>query len=214
MKKAGPFLIASCPVEFIQTSATLRTGINCPAITIDWKNAVQLFFLYGQAAAGKLTVGRALAEMSGLPLFHNHLIVDAVASVFPFGSESFVVLREEFWLRVLGEAASSGQSLIFTFTPESTVSRHFPARVEALVQRAGGTITYVALDVPHHQQVKRITNPSRGAFGKLRSVDILETLRDDYTRCMEEMPPADLTIDTGVTSPAEAARQIAMLAID
>jgi shikimate kinase len=175
---------------------------------------VQIFFLYGQVAAGKLTVGRALAELTGLPLFHNHLIVDAVASVFPFGSESFVTLREEFWLRVIGEAATQRQSLIFTFAPEGTVSRHFPARVEALVQRADGIITYVALDVPPEQQVKRLVDPSRSAFGKLRSIDILETLRDDYARCMAQMPPADLTIDTGATSPSEAARQIALLKVD
>ena len=175
---------------------------------------MQIFFLYGQVAAGKYTIGRALAELTGLPLFHNHLIVDAVASVFSFGSSSFVTLREEFWLRVIGEAATQGQSLIFTFAPEGTVSRHFPAQVEALVQRAGGTMTYVALDVARDEQVKRLTDPSRSAFGKLRSVDILETLRDDHARCMAQMPPAHLTIDTGAISPTEAARQIALLRID
>ena len=48
---------------------------------------MQLIFIYGQVAAGKLTVARALAARTGLALFHNHLVVDAVAAVFPFGSE-------------------------------------------------------------------------------------------------------------------------------
>jgi shikimate kinase len=55
---------------------------------------MKLVFLHGPAASGKLTIGRELAALTGLPLFHNHLVVDAVASVFPFGSQRFVKLRE------------------------------------------------------------------------------------------------------------------------
>lgn len=60
---------------------------------------MQLIFLYGPMAAGKLTVARELAARTGFALFHNHLLVDAVAAVFPFGSPSFVRLREQFWGR-------------------------------------------------------------------------------------------------------------------
>src|ERR1700744_3598970 len=58
---------------------------------------MDLVFIHGPAAAGKLTVGKALAALTGYPLFHNHLIVDAVAAVFPFGSAAFVRLRQDFW---------------------------------------------------------------------------------------------------------------------
>ncbi|MFD2498935.1 hypothetical protein ACFSTI_08890 [Rhizorhabdus histidinilytica] len=47
---------------------------------------MQLVFLHGPVAAGKLTVARLVAERTGIALFHNHLVVDAVAAVFPFGS--------------------------------------------------------------------------------------------------------------------------------
>ncbi|MDV3459172.1 hypothetical protein RZN05_19400 [Sphingomonas sp. HF-S4] len=47
--------------------------------------------LYGPPAAGKRTIARVIAE---LPLFHNHLVVDAVAAIFPFGAPEFVRLRE------------------------------------------------------------------------------------------------------------------------
>ena len=53
-----------------------------------------LVFLYGPVASGKLTIARELAARTGFALFHNHLVVDAVMAVFPFGSESFVRLRE------------------------------------------------------------------------------------------------------------------------
>ena len=44
---------------------------------------MRLTFLYGTAAAGKLTVARRLSALTGDALFHNHLVVDAVAAVFP-----------------------------------------------------------------------------------------------------------------------------------
>ena len=44
---------------------------------------MELIFLHGTAAAGKLTTARALEAMLGYPVFHNHLVVDALTTVFP-----------------------------------------------------------------------------------------------------------------------------------
>jgi hypothetical protein len=79
---------------------------------------VNLLFLHGPPAAGKYTIARAVSDATGLPLFHNHLIVDAVHAVFPFGSPGFVALRERFWLDVIRAAVAENRSLIFTFQPE------------------------------------------------------------------------------------------------
>jgi hypothetical protein len=53
------------------------------------------------AASGELTVARELGRLTGLPVFHNHLVVDALLEVFEFGSPEFVALREQFWLAAL-----------------------------------------------------------------------------------------------------------------
>ena len=65
---------------------------------------MKLIFIYGMPATGKLTVARELANMTGLKLFHNHLVVDLLLSTFEFGSEPFVELREEIWLSVFRQA--------------------------------------------------------------------------------------------------------------
>jgi len=170
---------------------------------------MKLIFIYGHAASGKLTVARALAARTGLALFHNHLVVDAVGAVFAFGSDEFVRLREAFWLDVISSAAAHNRSLIFTFAPEPTVAKDFPDRVVAAVQAAGGEVMFVALTVNAGEQEQRLGNADRAAFGKLRSVELLRQLRRDFDVCMKSMPPAALTVDTSATSPDEAARQIA-----
>ena len=172
---------------------------------------MRLLFIYGAPASGKLTIGRMLADRTGMALFHNHLIVDAVAAVFPFGSEQFVRLREQFWLDTISAAAHAGQSLIFTFAPEPTVSRDFPARLYKAVEHAGGEILSVALDVKDADQEQRLIAADRAMFGKLRSLDLLRELRPDMTACMTAMPPAALRIDTSRSSPDEAAEAIAQL---
>ena len=72
---------------------------------------MRLVFIHGPAASGKLTVARELAARTGLSLFHNHLVVDALLAVFPFGSPGFVLLRETMWMDVFRAAAAEGRSL-------------------------------------------------------------------------------------------------------
>ena len=170
---------------------------------------MRLVFLYGQAASGKLTIARELAALTGFALFHNHLIVDAVAALFPFGSERFVQLREELWLRLFGEAAAAGQSLVFTFAPEPSVAVGFPERVQQLIERAGGEVHFVQLTVVAAEQERRLALPSREAFGKLRSVELLRQIREDCVACERAMPAPALTIDTLSIDPARAAAAIA-----
>ena len=170
---------------------------------------MKLVFLYGAPASGKLTVARELSAKTGFALFHNHLVVDAVGAVFPFGSDGFVRLREEFWLRMFDEAARADRSLIFTFAPEGTVAPDFAARVRALVQSHGGTVFFVRLTVSPDEQERRVANADREAFGKLRSLELLHRLRAQFAACETAMPRADLEIDTGALDPTSAAHRIA-----
>ena len=66
---------------------------------------MQLIFLFGPPASGKLTVARELAALTGYRVFHNHLVVDALLAVFDFGSRPFVELRERMWVEVMTAAA-------------------------------------------------------------------------------------------------------------
>jgi hypothetical protein len=170
---------------------------------------MKLIFLFGPAAAGKLTVGRELAALTGIALFHNHLIVDAVGAVFPFGSPTFIALRERFWIDVFTEAAKEGRSLIFTFAPEDTVASDFPQRVKALIQSLGGEVVFVGLTVAELEQERRIAAPSRSAFGKLTSLELLRELRQQFNAAMAAMPEPIIMIDTSAIGPEDAARAIA-----
>lgn len=170
---------------------------------------MQLVFVYGPPAAGKYTVSSRVAALTGLPLFHNHLVVDTVASVFPFGSPSFVRLREKFWMDVFEAAVAEDRSLIFTFQPEGSVSPGFAQAVIDLVRGAGGNVLLVHLKLSADGQMDRIANEDRAAFGKLRDPALLAQLQAGFEACEEAMPAPDLVIDTAQVSAEDAAAMIA-----
>ena len=79
-------------------------------------------FLHGPPAVGKLTIAREVAEQTGFRLFHNHLTVDLVLSVYDFGTPGFIALREQIWLAVIRRSlADRVPGMIFTFNPENSV---------------------------------------------------------------------------------------------
>lgn len=169
---------------------------------------MKLVLLHGPIASGKLTIARILSARSGFALFHNHLVVDAVAALFPFGSEPFRRLREHMWLTLLTEAARANRDTIFTFAPEPTVDPGFIPRLIEAVSADGGEVVVVELTIHPDEQERRLTAFDRAAFDKLRDVELLRTLRPDMERCTSVMPPPSLRLDTAQVMPEEAATTI------
>jgi hypothetical protein len=166
---------------------------------------MDLVSLHGGAASGKLTTARALEELLGYPVFHNHLVVDMLLPIFPFGSEPFVRLREQFWLAVFNQAALEERSITFTFAREQTVPEGFPLRTQEIVKAAGRRVRFVRLTVDEVEQESRIAEPSRREFYKLTDPAMLLRIRVERN----EQPPTDLEIDTTTSPPPQTARRIA-----
>lgn len=77
---------------------------------------MKLVIIFGPPAVGKMTVGVELAKLTGLKLFHNHMLVEPVVALFGWGSPQYQRLVPEFRRRVFEEAAASDiHGLIFTF---------------------------------------------------------------------------------------------------
>jgi len=132
---------------------------------------VRLIFLHGLPGVGKLTVARELAKLTGFRIFHNHLAVDLVESVFDFGSLPFIDLREEIWLVVFKRAVAANlNGLIFTFAYDRTVQGDVIENTREVIESAGGEVLFVELRCSTEELERRIEHPSRQRFGKLCSV--------------------------------------------
>jgi len=171
-----------------------------------------LLYICGPPASGKLTVATALAELTGLSLFHNHLSVDAVSCVLPFGSKPFAEVLHRLRLDVFQTAARAGISLIFTnnsaWSGADARSRFaaFATAAERLVAAEAGQTVFIRLSAPLEVLEARVAHESRRHLGKL--VDITR-LRELVTGLDQSaLHPHDLEIDTSAVSAEEAALYI------
>ncbi len=104
--------------------------------------------VFGPPAVGKMTVGHELAKLTGYKLFHNHMTVEPVLDIFPFGSPPFGRLVGEFRRRIIEEAVQAElPGLVFTLVwglelPEDAA---IVTTYAEIVESAGGRVSFVEL---------------------------------------------------------------------
>jgi cytidylate kinase len=104
--------------------------------------ASRLVFLYGPPAVGKLTVARAIADRLPFKILHNHVTIDAVTEVLPFGSETFWRVVGRFRRDLVTAAAEANIDLIYTYVFAPGDEQHV-ADIVSPCEAAGGTVLFV-----------------------------------------------------------------------
>jgi hypothetical protein len=173
------------------------------------KAAIPFVVIYGPPASGKLTIAQQVSQLTKLKLFHNHLTVDLLLSVFEFGSPAFVDLREQIWLSVMLEAIDAKIGLIFTFAPERTVSEGFLNLLINEATSSGADVRLVELVCSEAKIEQRLAGKSRKQFGKLSSIKEYRKLRAAGVFAVPNTLIPDLKIDTTVSAPTASAARIA-----
>lgn len=73
---------------------------------------MKLVFIVGDAAVGKMTVGKELADQTGLRLFHNHVTIEPVLEVFGYRHRNAVQRTRKVFFEEFAQTDLPG--LIFT----------------------------------------------------------------------------------------------------
>ncbi len=142
-----------------------------------------LVVIFGPPAVGKMTVGQALAARTGMKLFHNHMTIDLLTKIFPFGSKPFRVLCDEFRRRVIEEAALSSipNGLIFTYVwaLDDPSDKRVMDEYKAIVEGGGGRVFFVELQANLEERLVRNRSENRLAHKNKSKVEKTEeTIRD------------------------------------
>jgi hypothetical protein len=172
---------------------------------------LQVVFIFGPTASGKLTIGREVAAMTGFRLFPDHLAVNLISGVFDVGMRPYVRIREWAWTEVLREAVHINRSLVFTFEPQASIRASFISHACMVIERLGGEVVFIELTCPNDVIESRIENPDRQALGKLASVVDYRRMREQGAFDYRVMPTPALKIDTSECSATEAANRIVAL---
>lgn len=123
-----------------------------------------LLFIIGPPAVGKMTVGNAIAERTGLKVFHNHLTIEPVLRFFDFGTPPFHRLVESFRTGVLEVVAASDlPGLVFTYVwafDHAADARAVTTYAEPFVRR-GGRVLFLELEATQQARLERNTGADR-----------------------------------------------------
>jgi chloramphenicol 3-O-phosphotransferase len=169
---------------------------------------MDLVFLHGASAVGKLTVAKALLEMLPARLFDNHSAIDLALTVFDFGTPGFWRLVDEIRVTTLDIAAAHDVGLIVTtFCYADPGDRSTLERFEQILERHRGRLLPVFLHCEAREAERRVGNADRVARGKLSSIEKLRLFnaQADFTAVPR---PQCLSLDTGKQTPQEAAARI------
>lgn len=181
---------------------------------------VHLVLVFGPSAVGKMAVGRELSRLTGYPLFHNHMSIEPVLDVFPWGSPSFARLTTELRRRVIEEAVVAElPGLIFTYVwaLDDPADRTYVDWLTEPVRSAGGRLDFVELYADQatrlaregtalrleHKRSKQDVEASRQRL-RQADADYQLSTRGDFI-----YPDQHLLVDNSHLTPVEAAGRIA-----
>ena len=179
---------------------------------------MKVVFIVGSAAVGKMTVGQALMERTGLRLFHNHMMIEPVIEIFgAYDGQIIDRLRD-----VVFEAfaASEQYGMIFTFMWAFDVPGDW-AYIEHVqsIFRAhdpGAEFYFVELVAPQEIRLRRNASENR-LKNKASKNNIAwsnqRLIEDDAKYRLEslagEIPFENyMKLDNSELEPAQAAQQI------
>lgn len=120
---------------------------------------MKLVLLIGPPAVGKMTVGKALEEITDLKLFYNHMSIKLVNKFFDFGTEAFERLDKEIRFNVFREVPQSTmKGLIFTLVWDYNLKEDedYVDEIIAVFSEVGAQICIVELSAD--QKVRLVRN--------------------------------------------------------
>ncbi|MEP6697569.1 MAG: AAA family ATPase [Pseudonocardiales bacterium] len=148
---------------------------------------MELVVVFGPPAVGKMTVGREICQLTGFKLFHNHMTIEPVLAIFPYGSPAFDRLVAEFRARIFEEATDSAlRGLVFTYVWALDLDEDTAviASYVDLVCSRGGSVRFVELFAEQSERLER--NGGELRLDHKRSKRDLELSRNHLLKSDEE----------------------------
>jgi hypothetical protein len=172
---------------------------------------MKLILLYGPPAAGKLTIAKEIAGLTGFKVFHNHLTVNLVAAILPRGTPAYRQLLWDIRYAVFAETARAHiEGLLFTMVYRRD-QEPWIARCVEIVERFGGNVCFVHVYCQAETMRQRVVREDRKQHGKITSVEQLNELLSHWEpqSTFEAAAQWDsLSLNTDILRPVDAAQEV------
>lgn len=169
---------------------------------------MNLIYIYGPPASGKLTIAKELSALTGYSIFHNHQTRDIVRGLYPETFFENYDLVDTLRLDVFEYAAKHDTNLIFTLVHDDPDDVIFADKAIKSIENEQGTVCFIEVAASNEVLLSRVENDSRKEHRKMRDKAKLERLLG--AGLYESLPyEGILKINTVLMSANESAMLIA-----
>ena len=142
---------------------------------------MNLIFLYGPPASGKLTIAEGLSARTGIALFHNHLSRDLVKDIYGDKLRYNYELVDRIRLDVLDYCSKNQTDLIFTYVYEGSDDDQNVREFINAIESNGGKVLFVEITASREDLIDRVGNDSRKRYKKLTDPAVMQKLTEDMS---------------------------------
>ena len=165
-----------------------------------------------------MTVGRELSRLTGLPLYHNHVSIEAVLPVFGFGDPAFnrlVTMQRREMIREVALSELPGLIFTFVWAFDAPGELEYVRKLVDPFEAEGGRVVYAELWADLDTRLARNESPSRldaksskrdVAASRAHLIEAESKWRFDSGGRFPLGP--HLRVDNSSLTPTEAARRI------
>lgn len=152
---------------------------------------MKFVWIVGDSAVGKMTVGQELMKITGLRLFHNHMMIEPVLEIFgSFRGESIIKLREVIF-RDFVKTDNYGMIHTIMWAFDMPSDWDYVNHVTDIFREQGAEIYCVELVAPQEIRLQRNETPNRLAH-KASKRDLeasrARLIRDNENYRLESLP--------------------------
>ncbi len=152
----------------------------------------KVIYIYGAPAVGKLTTAKALSDITGFKVFHNHLASDLVRSVFERGSAKgdmlivklrFEILELAVKEQVSGVIMTGAHAHNFIY-PNGENDEWYASHIEKITTENDGEFYGVNLVTSADTLMERVLQTDRLEWKKIHSREVLQEVleKNDYAK--------------------------------
>lgn len=177
---------------------------------------MKLVFLIGSGASGKMTVGQELMKLTGLRLFHNHMIIEPVLDVFGHYHKAAVSQMRETVFREFAKTDEYGMIFTYIWAFDQQGDWDYIEEVKDIFRPYGTEFYYVELVAPLEVRLQRngtenrLRNKPSKRNVELSNQRVIEEERDYRMESLPGEVPFDnyLRVDNSNITAEEAAKLI------
>lgn len=169
---------------------------------------MNLIVIYGPPACGKFTIAQELSKITSYKLFHNHLTLDLIKTILPFGTPKFWEEVTELRRKLLRLAAKENVNLIYTFCYYHKEDDEKVAKIKEIIESEKGKVYFVQILCDKEELYKRVENKSRKKYGKIKDLKILNDVLNNHELFKSVPFEPNISINNTKLSPKVVAKKI------